>query len=543
MTVAISCAVVSSLICLESYYASKALSPLQSMAHSTQLNIDYDDCVPVPYLNPTNIGDGENEKWYENIKTWESGDIIYQICYHLPHTSYGVSEIKYYVSETDIGNPDFSWTTNLTSTRASYVRNALIDSINKWNNVYFYKRVNNSVIDKKKIINITEGSSSNYNLRISPVYEIPAPPDYPPYATAGALDWTSGNAHWINSLNGIDHYHVDKWDIKFNLFYHNPSESTFNLDVSNFVLSRTGAHELGHVLGLWDIDECESASSGTNNHHEELLMGYSYGNTLTRQSEITYKDLVGAAITRGYHSDNDHQWIYDASSSTSGNYKLICSICNGVKYVTSLNNYTYVNYKFCLDNHSLSSNNMFAVASYNNQDYYKCKYCRYVAPFTDLVNQNYTRNFYNNTQHTVVNNVSGLGYLFYENHSLNSNNDCTLCGGHVHTHQYTDYYEYYSNAKHKAYCECGEYVLRSHAVDSSSIYYSNGHQYGTCVGCGYIIDLGTGGGIIGPLENGMMVSDNGSYILPNGIIVLVEDDIDTYLEGTLVFHLYGEISN
>ena len=33
-----------------------------------------------------------------------------------------------------------------------------------------------------------------------------------------------------------------------------------------------------------------------------------------------------------------------------------------------------------------------------------------------------------------------------------------------------------------------------------------------------------------------MVSINGSYILSNGVIVLVEEDIESYLDGTLQFY-------
>ena len=32
------------------------------------------------------------------------------------------------------------------------------------------------------------------------------------------------------------------------------------------------------------------------------------------------------------------------------------------------------------------------------------------------------------------------------------------------------------------------------------------------------------------------VTLNGSYILPNGIIVLVDEDIEAYMDGTLVFY-------
>lgn len=37
-------------------------------------------------------------------------------------------------------------------------------------------------------------------------------------------------------------------------------------------------------------------------------------------------------------------------------------------------------------------------------------------------------------------------------------------------------------------------------------------------------------------DNAAKVSVNGSYILPNGIIVLVDEDVEAYLNGTLVFY-------
>ena len=32
------------------------------------------------------------------------------------------------------------------------------------------------------------------------------------------------------------------------------------------------------------------------------------------------------------------------------------------------------------------------------------------------------------------------------------------------------------------------------------------------------------------------ITENGSYTLPNGIVVLVEEDIEAYKEGTLIFY-------
>ena len=44
-------------------------------------------------------------------------------------------------------------------------------------------------------------------------------------------------------------------------------------------------------------------------------------------------------------------------------------------------------------------------------------------------------------------------------------------------------------------------------------------------------------------NNNLPYTINGSYILPNGVMVLVDDDIDAYLDGTLVFINPGEYIN
>ena len=52
--------------------------------------------------------------------------------------------------------------------------------------------------------------------------------------------------------------------------------------------------------------------------------------------------------------------------------------------------------------------------------------------------------------------------------------------------------------------------------------------------CGAWINLDFGFGQI--IHNVQKISANGSYILPNGIIVLVDEDVEAYLDGTLVFY-------
>lgn len=38
------------------------------------------------------------------------------------------------------------------------------------------------------------------------------------------------------------------------------------------------------------------------------------------------------------------------------------------------------------------------------------------------------------------------------------------------------------------------------------------------------------------IKSSRFVTRNGSYILPNGIIVLVDEDIEAFMNGTLVFY-------
>ena len=472
-------------------------------AHEVQLDVMYDFCIPEYYVDSNDIGDGEDEKWYELVKN--------DITRHLPHPSSGVSEIKYYLSETAYDPNDLSsWNDIIDSTRREYVKTSFVNSLKKWNNINFYNYSSNSFITKHRIVNITEGTSSNHNLTIYPLNNY-----YGAYASCNSV---SSSGTLVDTQNGVSHYHYTEWYINFNIAYH-----FYETNESEHILNRTGAHEFGHVMGLRDIDNCENNSSSYY-HHEEVLMGYSnyYGSVEDRQSEITYKDLIGAAITRGLHTDSDHQWILH--SSGHGAYKLVCSICNGVKYVSSLDGIDYVDYKDCNDEHDLADGNMFAVASYGDSDYYKCKYCRYVAPFDDIEPQNYSKSQYNSSNHVVTNQVTGLGYSFYEPHT------------------YNDHYNNYNSTQHKAYCECGRYTLMPHVADMSHSYTVFGHTYAPCLYCGTAIEIGGNGPIIPiPGSNDLMITDNGSYIMPNGIYVIMEEDLEAFLNGTLVFHPYGEV--
>ena len=101
---------------------------------------------------------------------------------------------------------------------------------------------------------------------------------------------------------------------------------------------------------------------------------------------------------------------------------------------------------------------------------------------------------------------------------------------HQHQHVY-DSCVYVNKLSHRGVCSCGELGdLGAHYIDES---YSGGNS-APCAGCGYILDLGNGN--IGGIMSITQVSVNGSYILPNGIVVLVDADVEAYLAGTLQFY-------
>ncbi len=108
---------------------------------------------------------------------------------------------------------------------------------------------------------------------------------------------------------------------------------------------------------------------------------------------------------------------------------------------------------------------------------------------------------------------------------------CIICdhgvGG---QHTYNDSFTWKNDRQHLARCSCGLTKMKGHGVRAGSFV----GGYAICIQCGGRASVG----IVdpGPFSNTTLpCSVNGSYILPNGVIVLVEADIAAFLQGTLVF--------
>ena len=102
----------------------------------------------------------------------------------------------------------------------------------------------------------------------------------------------------------------------------------------------------------------------------------------------------------------------------------------------------------------------------------------------------------------------------------------TQISKHYHTY---DTYSWRNYTEHTVFCACDDWYTEVHAVAQGTI--PPGQQYATCIICGGPAAMG----IVPFTSNNLPRTINGSYILPNGVIVLADADIDAYLNGTLSF--------
>ena len=437
-------------------------------AHEKMLDVEYDSCgVPRDPHGQIERMDGEDELWY-----W----LIDGYCEY--HISNEVQTIKYYFADDAKGSDTYTWTTDLAATEANEIKEAYANSMKKWDNIYYYSYDENGNRIANKIINVVEGTLTDHNLIIYPTHN----------KTFSAQTFYSDNNAPCLEMNDkkIGHFHYEYWWMEVNIDVLKEGYPSYNV-----YRERTGEHELGHVLGIFDVDEhCKYSSE--MQHHEELLMGYGYG---ARSTYARYKDIAGVAITRGFHTDNDHLWMLRINSGDS--YDVICALCNGVKFevqndIQDIEGvYYYLGEKVpifgsCNSNHNIDSDNMLLVATDGVRDFYKCLCCRYIEEVP---------------------------------HS---------------THSYTQWAKY-SSTHHILYCEyCGQTESQPspHIIKATDSLL----RKAKCLMCGAWVNLDNTIVMVPGMLNVQKVSINGSYILPNGIIVLVDEDIEAYENGTLVFY-------
>ena len=141
---------------------------------------------------------------------------------------------------------------------------------------------------------------------------------------------------------------------------------------------------------------------------------------------------------------------------------------------------------------------------------------------------NYQYNSIDSTTHTKY---CKCGYSETVSHTI-VNHYCVDCGYYNANHIYKAGYDWINYQHHQALCACGQGIREGHYIRLGSTTLSNKRYY-TCLLCGG--DAERGFVVIGSSSEIQIVTENGSYVLPNGITVLVDEDIAAFLNGTLVF--------
>ena len=480
------------------------------MAHSKQLeDVTFDPCTPVEYVDNDNVGEGENEPWY--CFTKYNGLPI-----HFPDNQYDKTTITYSFQACD--STGITWyAMGRTGEEGNALKNSIEEGIREWNKITFYRTTGDRSIIKAPIVNTYAVYSGVQNIKIFPVFS---------QRPSITFEYDESSITEVLDSNGnVDHYHATTYIMKVPVNYGN------GYLLSNGFLKNSGMRMIAYAFGLDNIDNALH-NDGTY-HHQEALMGGNFNN-VGGPRNITYRDIAGVAVTRNFHEGGDHKWIYDASGNTATQKKYFCMICNGVRYKDKDAFMNYYLYKKCNNVHTIESNNMIALASYEDKDYYKCKYCRYIAPFKDLVPQDYEYVMYEGyDDHLVKSKNTNLYYSFNEKHDI-VKGYCSKCNYHVHE----KVYKYYNNRGHRMTCiYCNESAggIKTHSVLASKLI--NG-RYAPCIVCKEMLDIEVDKATI---ESKITYrTENGSYILENGIIVLDDRDLDAYLNGTLKFYKVGE---
>lgn len=96
---------------------------------------------------------------------------------------------------------------------------------------------------------------------------------------------------------------------------------------------------------------------------------------------------------------------------------------------------------------------------------------------------------------------------------------------------------YNNNGIHIRSCLCGASETEAHYIREYDIV---DDRYATCLGCNTLLDLTEDMAQV-TFSVISQVTVNGSYILANGIVVLVDEDVEAYMNGTLQFYNSNDV--
>ena len=373
----------------------------------------------------------------------------------------------------------------------------------------------------KGVVVCAAGNEGVNNDGIDPCY--PASLSHNNIISVGAIDSDSNRATFINNQSSnYGEYSVDIFAPGKNII------STFCRNNSNKILD-WGTH---YGVGYACISGTSMAAPFVTGVVALLL---SINPNLT-VSQIKTAILESATIPN-VNGENPIEELCVSNGVLNAYNAVMYVLKNYPEHEFTLNN---INNIIIANENMTSGDNYF----YNNNLFYKLNidtsgsYCFELTSLGDtnvkLYNENFIElsindsNSSNNIIEITKNLSIGTYYLraYYNNENLNGTIYSNIHGPHMHQYSYVwkNYYQ------HKTSCSCGFFQNEAHIISSNSNNIIG--QYAKCILCGG--DVKTG--LVGMNNNSITLlnaSNGSSFVLPNGVIVLTNKDIDSYFRGEL----------
>ncbi len=289
----------------------------------------------------------------------------------------------------------------------------------------------------------------------------------------------------------------------------------------------------GHAMIAYDYDEDDDIIYCHSGWHDEvnpkvhitpesegliyytgyIVLEWNTPHNCSNNYIVKTQDANGNEITNTYCYEHKDIITYDH----------VCS--------NSIHEYEKERYDYSQSNHSLYHKLVCHCGNFVSNQAHTLNANGYCNDCSQHVNHNYSYTYLNKYNHNV--DCFVCLYTVVEAHSLNSNGYCIGCLEHI-NHNWS--YSYLNNNLHSRSCTICVYAETSpHVFDASNLTY--------CILCEHIVLGGGIGGIGGifSIELAPLVSANGSYVLSNGCVVLVEEDKEAFFNDTLQFYPRGQV--
>ena len=305
-------------------------------------------------------------------------------------------------------------------------------------------------------------------------------------------------------------------------------EINVNTD-DEYDLLLTSTYSTEYRLYNEDLDLLLEGSGASNIAQIELTPGKYY----LRINFETYSDSA-ASVNIKITNIHTHYYTYSYESRSASSHKAYCICGEYIAEAHNIQNTNCVNcgyHKHSYDSSYESANEtlhyMYCICGayaldYHNMVEHECTVC-------DYSNHSFAYTSIDGSTHSVT---CDCGINIVENHDM-QNGTCADCGYHVHS--YDDHYVAMNDFQHYCYCSCGERTTAMHVISQVGAGAPGSSR--VCLICGRV--MGSGGTLNGVYTD-LPHTENGSYILPNGIIVLVPEDEEAFFNGTLEFRT-GEV--